>query len=184
MPPSAEARIPPHVAEAVETTAQLHAAAERDVSPPQRSIEALAQGFGRPVVVATMAALVLAWMALNVVLRLLGHEAVDPPPFVWTQTACSIGALLIATIVLTAQNRQRLVADERARLDLQVNLLAEQKVAKVIALLEELRHDMPNVADREDPLARAMTEAVDPHAIANALKETLASSPSPGPAKR
>jgi uncharacterized membrane protein len=78
----------------------------------------------------------------------------------------------MATMVLAAQNRQRHVADEHAQLDLQINLLAEQKVAKLISLLEELRRDMPNVANRVDPLAEAMTHAVDPHAVASALRET------------
>jgi uncharacterized membrane protein len=65
------------------------------------------------------------------------------------------------------------VAEEHAQLDLHINLLSEQKVAKLISLLEELRRDMPNVANREDLVAEAMTHAVDPHAVATALKETI-----------
>jgi uncharacterized membrane protein len=79
----------------------------------------------------------------------------------------------MATTVLATQNRQQRSAGERALLDLQVNLLAEQKVAKLISLLEELRRDMPDVKNRTDPLAEAMTQSVDPHAVVTALQESL-----------
>jgi uncharacterized membrane protein len=65
------------------------------------------------------------------------------------------------------------VSEEHAQLDLHINLLAEQKVAKIVSLLEELRRDMPNVSNREDAVAEAMTHAVDPRVVANALKETI-----------
>jgi uncharacterized membrane protein len=79
----------------------------------------------------------------------------------------------MATMVLAAQNGQRRVAERHAQLDLHINLLAEQKVAKLVSLLVELRRDMPNVADRVDSLAEAMTHAVDPRVVASALAETL-----------
>jgi uncharacterized membrane protein len=58
-------------------------------------------------------------------------------------------------------------------LDLQINLLAEQKTAKLIALVEELRRDLPNVKDRHDPQAAVMEQTTDPHVILGALEETL-----------
>ncbi len=56
-------------------------------------------------------------------------------------------------------------------LDLQVNLLTEQKVAKVIHLLEELRRDLPMVKDRHDPQAAVMQERADTAQLASALDE-------------
>jgi uncharacterized membrane protein len=165
--------VPPHVAEAVDAVAKLQARSERDVSRPQRSIEAFTAFLGRPVTAWGVAIAVVCWIATNVALRSFGLRALDPPPFEWMQGACGLGALLMATAVLAAQNRQRRVAEEHAQLDLHINLLAEQKVAKIISLLEELRRDMPNVSNREDPLAKAMTHAVDPHAVESALKETI-----------
>ena len=50
-----------------------------------------------------------------------------------------------------------------------MNLLAEHKVAKLIALVEELRRDLPMVRDRIDREADAMQEAVDPNAMIEAL---------------
>jgi uncharacterized membrane protein len=71
--------------------------------------------------------------------------------------------------ILTTQNRVAKLAQQRAQLDLQVNLIAEEKIAKLVALIEELRRDLPSVKDRKDSLAEAMTEAVDLHAVAGEL---------------
>jgi uncharacterized membrane protein len=175
MPTSTQSNppVPPHVAETVEALAKLHARSERETSRPQRSVEALAAQLGRPAAVWAIATVAACWIVANVALVSLGGHAPDPPPFAWMQGVCSLGALLLATAVLAAQNRQRRLAEEHAQLDLHINLLAEQKVAKVIGLLEELRRDLPNVSNRVDPLAEAMTRAVDPHAVASALRETL-----------
>src|SRR5262249_15009922 len=96
-----------------------------------------------------------------------------PPPFFWLQGTVALSALLMTTIVVTTQSRQTRHAEQRAQLELQVSLLAEAKVAKLIALVEELRRDLPSVPNRVDPVADAMTENVDPHKVMSALEETL-----------
>jgi hypothetical protein len=40
-------------------------------------------------------------------------------------------------------------------------------------LIEELRCDLPNVKNRYDPDAEMLKEAADPHAVMEALEETL-----------
>ena len=91
-------------------------------------------------------------------------------------------ALLMTTTILITQNRQTRQAEQRGQLELQVNLLAEQKIAKLIGLLEELRRDIPIVRDRVDKVADAMTEPVDPHAVLSALEDKLGSdSDTPAP---
>jgi uncharacterized membrane protein len=52
-----------------------------------------------------------------------------------------IASLLIATGVLVQQNRQDKLSEQRSHLMLQINLLTEQKIAKLIELIEELRTD-------------------------------------------
>jgi uncharacterized membrane protein len=165
--------VPTHVAETVDAIAKLHARSERDVPRQQRSVEAFTAHLGQPMAVWAIAAVAMCWIGLNLALSLAGFRPLDPPPFSWMQAACSLGALLMATMVLAAQNGQRRVAERHAQLDLHINLLAEKKVAKLVSLLEELRRDMPDVTDRVDALAEAMTHAVDPRAVASALEETL-----------
>lgn len=52
---------------------------------------------------------------------------------------------------------------------MQIALLTEQRSAKLIELLEELRRDLPNVHNRMDEAAELMAQASDPAAIVEAL---------------
>ena len=158
--------------ENVETLASLRARAEHDVSHHQRRIESLTAQLGRPGSFYVIVVGVAAWSGFNLLAPHLGLRAFDPPPFVWLQGLVGLGALLMATIILITQNRQTKHAEQRSQLDLQVNLLSEQKAAKLIALLEELRRDIPSVHNRVDRVAEAMEEPVDPHAVLSALEDS------------
>jgi len=157
--------------ENVETLASLRARADQDVSRHQRRIERLTAQLGQPRSFYVIVGGVAAWTGFNLLAPRLGMRPLDPAPFVWLQGLVGLGALLMATIILITQNRQTRHADQRSQLDLQVNLLAEQKAAKLIALLEELRRDLPTVRDRVDEVADAMEEPVDPHAVLSALED-------------
>jgi hypothetical protein len=73
----------------------------------------------------------------------------------------------------SSQNHQLKLSEERSRLDLQINILAERKIAKLIALLEELRRDLPYVRNRDDAEAVAMETHADPQIVADALEEAM-----------
>ncbi len=162
-----------HVHQNVENIGVLVSRAERDITRHQRAIERFTRLLGRPRTLYVVVGLVVAWIAFNLEAPRLGIARLDDPPFSWLQGVVSLGALLMTIMVLTSQNRQLQVAQQRAHLDLQVNLLAEQKVAKVIALLEELRRDLPNVVNRRDSVAEKMQEPVDPAAMASAIEQSL-----------
>ena len=63
-----------------------------------------------------------------------------------------------------------LVSESRAHLELQVNLLAEQKATKIIILLEELRRDMPNVHDRHDEHATTLQAMTNPDDVLDEIE--------------
>jgi uncharacterized membrane protein len=164
----------------VETMASLRARADEAATWHQRRIEGLTAELGQPRSFYVIVTLVAAWAGFNLLARQLGVRPLDPPPFQWLQGAVGLGALLMTVVILITQNRRSLHAEQRAQLDLQVNLLAEQKVAKLIALLEELRRDMPIVRDRVDAIADAMEEPVDARAVLNALRGEAHAEPGPG----
>jgi uncharacterized membrane protein len=161
----------------VETIAQLRSSLRRGVDRHQRAVEAATRAVGRPRTVYTLLVVVLLWIGANSLAGRLGWPEWDPPPFFWLQGAVALYAALVTTMVLTTQNRERAAAEQRAELELQVNLLAEQKTTKIIALLEELRRDLPSVHDRSDPVAEAMQEEVDPKAVLAALESTMQPKP-------
>jgi uncharacterized membrane protein len=159
--------------ENVTALASLRARTERDIGRHQRAIEHVTAELGRPRSLLVIAVTVVVWMGWNVLAIRLGARPFDPPPFVWLQGLVGLGALLMTSMILTTQNRQTRDFERRAQLELQVNLLAEQKIAKLIALFEELRRDMPTVTNRVDPVADVMQEPVDPHAVLSALEHTF-----------
>jgi len=165
--------LPEHVSQHVDTIAALHARAESGVSIHQRVVEAVTSNLGRPLFLNLVLAFVSVWVLVNAFPSRFGIRQFDPPPFYWLQGTVGLGALLLTIVILITQNRQARLAERRAQLDLQVSLLTEQKIAKLIALVEELRHDLPSVRDRRDPEAEAMAEATDPHAVLDALEEKL-----------
>ena len=158
--------------------ASIHAQSEQKVGTHQRHIERLSAQVGRPITIYLLLVAVGAWVLVNSALASVGRAPLDPPPYFWLQGLLGLYAALVSTVVLTTQTRQQKHAEQRAYLELQVNLIAEQKTAKVIGLLEELRRDMPSVRDRVDLEANAMSLAVDAEAVHTVLAETLDSAPS------
>jgi len=157
----------------IEAIVAMRINAERKVSYHQRLIEKATHAIGRPLAVYIILLIVALWIIVNVFHRYLGFPVFDSPPFAWLQDMVSISALLMTVIVLATQNRQEKFTEQRRHLDLQITLLTERKVSKIIELLEDLRRDMPSVKNRFDPEAEAMQEPVDPHTALTALNHTL-----------
>jgi uncharacterized membrane protein len=164
------APMPEHVGQKIQSISELFANAERRVGRHQLAIERMTDAIGRPMTAYLLALAVVAWVLVNTLAPKLGmFAAFDPPPFGYLQAGASAAALLMTVTILTSQNRVAKLGQQRAQLDLQVNLIAEEKIAKVVALVEELRRDLPSVRNRRDSLADAMTEAVDLKAVASEL---------------
>jgi len=155
------------MAEELDTVASLHERAQQRLGSHQRLMETITAEVGRPRTIYVLLVITCAWVAINVVM----DKPIDPPPFSWLQCAFCLYAALVATMVVTTQNRQQRHAEERANLDLQINITAEQKTAKLIGLIEELRRDMPQIPNRLDPEAEEMAQAVDPARVLEALEK-------------
>jgi uncharacterized membrane protein len=154
----------------IDAVVAMHNIAEQQVDPHQRKVESLTAWLGRPQFFYGILVGVSLWMLGNGVLPLFGRHARDAPPFFWLQGAVGLGALLMTTVILITQNRQGKLAERREQLDLQMSLLTEQRTAKIIDLLEELRRDIPSVHNRVDLEAEALTKTVDPHEVLAALE--------------
>jgi uncharacterized membrane protein len=101
----------------------------------------------------------------------------DFPLFDLRDEGLDVAGLLISTGVLIYQTRQEQVSEERSHLMLQLNLITEQKIAKLISLVEELRTDLPNVRNRADLEAQIMQQAIDPQAILEVIQSNSEQSP-------
>jgi uncharacterized membrane protein len=77
-------------------------------------------------------------------------------------------------LILTTQRRENELASHHEELTLELAILSEQKAAKIISLLEELRQDHPEIRDRVDDVAVAMSEPADPHSVLETIKKHTA----------
>lgn len=159
------------ISENIEAVLEFYAREEQKISRSQRIFERISLFAGQPIFLALILLFVALWMLTNGVLHQAGMHQFDPAPFFWLQGGVGLGALLTATVVLTKQNRLARLAEQRAHLDLKVTLLTEQKTAKLIHLLEELRRDLPNVRNRDDPEAAALQRSMNADAVLAALDE-------------
>jgi uncharacterized membrane protein len=73
--------------------------------------------------------------------------------------------------VLIRQNRMAQVAEHRAHLDLQINMLTEQKVTKLLQILDAPRRDSATQDGGPDDETSEMSKPADTHALMHAIKE-------------
>ncbi len=164
--------LPGHIEETVRSVALLHAEHSREASLYQRSIERLIGQFSRPASVAIICGVIVCWIASNLLMTRAGLRPFDAPPFPYLEGLVSATALVMTVLILTSQRRENRIAERRAQVTLELVMVAEQKVAKVIELLEARRRGDERTEEHADPEAAAMAKPADAHAIFHAVKET------------
>ena len=80
------------------------------------------------------------WILIN--LGYFGIKPFDPYPFGLLTMIVSLEAIFLSTFVLISQNRLSAEADRRADLDLQIGLLAEHELTRVLKMLDEIQDKM------------------------------------------
>ncbi len=160
----------------LEDISNIHARAETSLGRHQRLIERTTNLLARPKTFYVLVGVTLGWALVNELMLWAGANPIEPAPFFLLQGALAAYGALVGTLVLITQTRQQRHAEQRAYLELQINMVAERKIAKLIALVEELRRDLPNVPNRVDHQANSMTESVDTKAVLSALEATLETS--------
>jgi uncharacterized membrane protein len=170
-PDAADNSAPDPITQNVESILEFYTREEQKISRSQRAVEVISGFVGRPVFLACILAFVVLWVLDNVLPTEWGAVPFDEAPFFWLQGVVSVFALLTTTVVLIRQNRMSKLEQQRAHLDLQLNLLTEQKTTKLIDLIEELRRDLPMVKDRHDPEATAFQQPTDPQHVLETIDE-------------
>ena len=164
--------LPPHIEATVAAIARLHAEHHKRATPFQRFTEDLTARVGRSVVLAWLALAVAGWICANLGFIAVGLQPFDPPPFFWLGGFASVSALFMTVMILSTQRREDELAGHREQLTLELAILSDQKAAKIIELLEELRRDHPSIHDRVDHDANAMSMPADPEAVFDAIKDS------------
>jgi uncharacterized membrane protein len=110
------------------------------------------------------------WILAN-----LGWLGVEPwdPTFVVLAMIASVEAIFLSTFILISQNRMAAAADRRAELDVQVSLLAEHEITKLVQMVSDIadRLGIPPEARGE---IEEMKQTVAPEAVLDAIEESEA----------
>jgi len=118
------------------------------------------------------------WILLNIGLIHIPHlSEFDPFPFSFLTMVVSLEAIFLSTFVLISQNRLAAASEKRAELDLQVNLLAEQKATKVLEMLDQITSQLDSVNKRfnfkPDPEVKALKVSPEPEEVLQVIEETV-----------
>ena len=140
--------------------------------PSSHLADAVARLAGTPGFVAFHALGIAAYVAANAGL-IPGVPVFDPFPYGLLGGFFSKEGVLLAAFVLMKQNRADLRAEERAHLDLQISLLAEQEVTKVIQMLERVSANLGIEREVVDAEARELGEVTAVGSLASTLHESL-----------
>jgi uncharacterized membrane protein len=163
-------RLPQSVNENLDTIAEYYARNEEKVSRAQAFVEKMSVVLGSPGYVAANVVFIVCWIILNLSAPGLEFDQFDEPPFFWLQGFVSLNAFIISTTVLIRQNRMSKLAEHNAHLDLQISLLSEEKISKIIAMLEDIRRDSPTLPDKVDPEADELSESADTGTVLEAIE--------------
>jgi uncharacterized membrane protein len=109
------------------------------------------------------------WILANVHL-IPGVPAWDES-FVVLAMIASVEAIFLSTFVLISQNRFAADADKRADLDLQISLLTEHEITKVVGLLNHMAAKLDIDPDEKKELKEAASD-IAPERVLDKIEET------------
>jgi uncharacterized membrane protein len=107
------------------------------------------------------------WIAIN-----LGWVPFIPrfdPTFVVLAMEASVEAIFLSTFILISQNRMSAEAAKRADLDLQVSLLAEHEITRLIMMVQEIGERM-NLESAKNPELEELAQDVAPEKVLETLE--------------
>jgi uncharacterized membrane protein len=115
------------------------------------------------------------WLVINLgLLARFGPGVFDEFPFGLLTMIVSLEAIFLSTFVLISQNRMARASEKRAELEMQVNLLAEQKAAKTLEMLDHLTGQLEQLRrfsfDR-DPEIDALKVSPEPGEVLRVIEE-------------
>lgn len=108
------------------------------------------------------------WILWNT--GLLGLEPFDVYPFGLLTMTVSLEAIFLSMFVLISQNRMTELADQRADLDLQVNLLAEYEITKVLSIVDAIA-DHLDIEVSKDPELEELKLQISPDMVLHEMEK-------------
>jgi uncharacterized membrane protein len=106
------------------------------------------------------------------------------PSFVILAMVASVEAIFLSTFVLISQNRMAALADKRADLDLQISLLGEHEITRMLSLVQQMAGRM-GIEEAADPELDELARDVHPEKVLDKIESnTQAFARTGGPERR
>ncbi|MFL6541183.1 MAG: DUF1003 domain-containing protein [Chthoniobacterales bacterium] len=151
----------------IETLIERRKVEDRRKSPQLRIADAVTRFTGSMRFVYIHLVLFAVWIVAN--LPGVPLPKFDPT-FVVLAMFASVEAIFLSTFVLISQNRMAEQADKRANLDLQVSLLAEHEVTRLITLVKAIAEKL-DIEESRNPELPELQQDVAPERVLDALEE-------------
>ena len=161
-----------HMDRNVRAIAGLERNAMADRSPGDRMSDAITRVAGSSGFVSVHVLLFAVWIALNTGI-IPAVPVFDPYPFSFLTLVVSLEAIFLSIFVLMSQNRAARLADRRAHLDLQIDLLAERELTAILHMLRALCAKQKVVLDDVGTDVNDLLEETDVTELASNLDEKL-----------
>ena len=164
------------VVENIETILGLENAALRARTTADRISDGIASFVGTLKFVLLHAAWFIAWAVINAGL-IPFIPAFDPYPFQLLCMIVSLEGVLLSTFVLIKQNRMGYLSDRRDHLDLQINLLAEREVTRLLQMVDRIGRHIGVEAEPADAQLKELSEVTKVDKLMGALDDKLSEEP-------
>ena len=167
---------PVAVVENIETILRLENAALRSRTWADRLSDSIASFVGTLKFVVLHAVWFTAWAVINAGLVPF-VPAFDPYPFQLLAMIVSLEAVLLSTFVLIKQNRMSYLSDRRDHLHLQINLLAEREVTRLLQMMDRVARHLGVEPEPSDIQAEELQEETKIDKLMRALDDKLSEEP-------
>jgi uncharacterized membrane protein len=157
----------------VQTIADIEAKAEAKLT----AVERISHRIGHLAGNAWFVLINIAWIGGWILFNSLSTDPIDPFPFTFLTLLIAIEAFLLTSFVLISQNLSERQSNLRAALALQINIIAEREMTKMLAGITAITEHLgiPEVLDDDE--TREMASETDVTALADALDKAADGKP-------
>ncbi len=150
-------------------TIKAKADARRTVA--EKIADFMTKGFGSMGFLTANAIFFIFWLLVNTN-NIASIPAFDPFPFSLLTTIVSLEAIILAIFVLISQNRNMKVDDLREEIHLQINLIAEKEITKVMQMVTLLL-EKQGIDITQDPELRRLLKPISADELEKKLEKEI-----------
>jgi uncharacterized membrane protein len=153
----------------IKTLNERRAREEKQATTQEKAAEAITRFTGSMLFVYIHLAIFGFWIVAN--LGWIPGVSKWDESFVVLAMWASVEAIFLSTFVLISQNRMQAAADKRADLDLQISLLAEHEVTRLVTLVSAIAEKL-DIKTEVDEEIEEIAQDVAPEAVLDEIEAT------------